>query len=327
MKNKISLKQFALSVLFAAAALVMTDIPALAQVKVVTSVPDFAAIAKEIGGDRVEVTSLAKGYQDPHFVDAKPIFITRLNQADMLIYNGLDLEVGWLPILITGARNSNISSPHEIGHYNASVSIKEFLEVPTIPVDRSMGDVHPGGNPHYMLDPRSGIPVARSIAARLIQIDTENASYYEENFNNFVSTLRLKISEWEDELEPFKGTQVVTYHKLWSYFLNWAGFKNAGTIEPKPGIPPSPSHTAEIINTMERKNVGLIIAANYYPEKTASIIAQKTGVIFLSLPAMVEGRDGIESYIELFDALVGEITSALQNRTGSTEIRAGFNDG
>jgi len=293
---------------------------ALANVTIVTSIPDYASIAKEIGGDRVEVLSLARGYQDPHFVDAKPIFITRLNQADMLIYNGLDLEIGWLPILITGSRNSKIVSPHEIGHYNASVSIQDFLEVPTVPVDRSMGDVHPGGNPHFMLDPRNGIPVARSIAARLIRIDPENKAYYEENFNNFVRALRLKISEWETELEPFKGTRVVTYHRLWSYFLNWAGFKSEGMIEPKPGIPPSPSHTAEIIRTMERENVRLIIAANYYPQKTASIIAQKTGATFLSLPAMVEGRDGINTYIELFDTLVEEITSALKHTTGSNEF-------
>ena len=313
--------------MFAAVLLIAAVIPSLAQVNIVTSVPDYAAIAKEIGGDRVEVTSLAKGYQNPHFVDAKPIFITRLNQADMVIYNGLDLEIGWLPILITGARNSKISSPHETGHYNASVSIRDFLEVPTIPVDRSMGDVHPGGNPHFMLDPRNGIPVARSIAARLIQIDPDNAPYYEENFMNFVSALKLKISEWETELRPFAGTEVVSYHKLWSYFLNWADFKLAGTIEPKPGIPPSPSHTAEIISTMERKDVRLVIAANYYPAKTASIIAQKAGATFISLPAMVEGRDGINTYIELFDALVGEITSTLKSTTGSSEVRAEFKDG
>lgn len=312
--------------ILALVSIVLTGQTVLAKVNIVTSVPDYAAIAKEIGGDRVEVISLAKGYQDPHFVDAKPVFITRLNKADMLIYNGLDLEIGWLPILITGARNSDIASPSAIGHYNASVSIKDFLDVHTTPVDRSMGDIHPGGNPHFMLDPRNGIPVARGIAARLIRIDPENAAFYEDNFNSFVNALRLKISEWETELEPFKGTRVVTYHKLWTYFLDWSGFENAGTIEPKPGIPPSPSHTAELIRTIERENVKLIIAANYYPTKTASIIARKTGADFLSLPAMVEGKDGIETYIELFDALVGEITSALNKTTGSIEITRGFND-
>jgi ABC-type Zn uptake system ZnuABC Zn-binding protein ZnuA len=302
---------------FAFIVIFLADQDALAQVKIVTSVPDFAAIARDIGGDKVEVVSLAKGYQNPHFVDAKPIFVTKFNQADLLVYNGLELEIGWLPILITGARNSDILAGNSIGHYNASTSIKEKLEVPAGPVDRSMGDIHPGGNPHYMLDPRNGIPVARGIAARLIQIDSENAAYYEENFNNFMSTLKLKISEWNAQLAPFKGTEVVTYHKLWAYFLNWADFQEIGTVETKPGIPPTPSHIASIIKTIEQEDVKLILAANYYPQKTPTIIAQQTGATFLALPAMVEGRDGINTYIELFDALVGEITSTLNNTTNS----------
>lgn len=288
-----------------------------AQVQIVTSVPDYAAIAQEIGGDKVEVVSLAKGYQDPHFVDAKPIFITRLNQADLLVYNGLEMEIGWLPILITGARNSDILVGNSKGHYNASSSIKERLEVHSGPVDRSMGDIHPGGNPHFMLDPNNGIPVARGIAARLIQIDPENAKYYEDNFNDFINTLKLKISEWNTELAPYVGTEVVTYHKLWSYFLDWAGLKLAGTIEPKPGIPPSPSHVADLIKRMEALDVKLVIAANYYPQKTPQIIAQKTGATFVALPAMVGGREGINTYFDFIDALVGEITSALKNQTGS----------
>ncbi len=317
MKHQLSLKNFTLCVAFTLISTILTGQSALAQVSIVTSVPDYAAIAKTIGRDKVDVISLTKGYQDPHFVDAKPIFITRLNKADMLIYNGLDLEIGWLPILITGARNSDIASPSAIGHYNASASIKDFLDVHAAPIDRSMGDVHPGGNPHFMLDPRNGIPVARGIAARLIRMDPENAALYEENFKNFVSALRLKISEWETELVPFKGIEVVTYHKLWTYFLDWAGLKHAGTIEPKPGISPTPSHTAELIKNMERDNIRLIIAANYYPGKTASIIAQKAGATFIPLPTMVEGRDGIDTYIELFDAIVGEITSALNNTRDS----------
>lgn len=320
MKNYRSLRSLAVWVTFTITVMVISGQSVLAKVNIVTSAADYAAIAKEIGGDQVEVVSLAKGYQDPHFVDAKPIFISKLNKADLLIYNGLDLEIGWLPVLIIGARNSDIVSPDEIGHYNASVSIKNFLEVPTGTIDRSMGDVHPGGNPHFMLDPRNGVPVARSIAARLIRIDPENASLYERNFKNFVSTLKLKISDWETELAPFKGAKLVTFHQLWAYFIDWAGFEHAGTIEPKPGIPPTPSHTAAIIKTMERDNVKLIIAANYYPQKTASVIAQKTGAKFLSLPVSVEGRDGINTYIELFDTLVEEITSALKHTTGSNEF-------
>jgi len=316
MKKLISIKQFTITITFAFIAIFLTDQDALAQVKIVTSVPDFAAIARDIGGDKVEVISLAKGYQNPHFVNTKPIFITKLNQADLLVYNGLELEIGWLPILITGARNSDILAGNSIGHYNASASIKNKREIHTGPIDRSMGDIHPGGNPHYMLDPRNGIPVARGIAARLIQIDSENTAYYKENFKNFVSALKLKISEWDTQLAPFKGTNVVTYHKLWAYFLNWADFKEIGTVETKPGIPPTPSHVANLIRIIQRQNIKLIIAANYYPQKTPTIIAQQTGATFLLLPAMVEGRDGINTYIELFDTIVGEITSTLINKKG-----------
>lgn len=327
MKQFLSLKNFAVCVTLALATIFLTGPFALAKVSIVTSVPDFAAIAKDIGGDKVDVVSLAKGYQNPHFVDAKPIFITRLNKADLLIYNGLELEIGWLPILITGARNSDIAAPSTLGHYNASVSIENLLDVPAAPIDRSMGDTHPGGNPHFMLDPRNGIPVARGIAARLIRIDPENAPLYEENFNNFVSALKLRIGEWEAELAPFKGTEVVTYHKLWIYFTNWAGIREVGTIEPKPGIPPTPSHTAKLIKKMEREDIKLILAANYYPGKTASIIARKTGATFLSLPASVEGRGGINTYFELFDTIVGEITSALKNTRDSKGITESFKDG
>jgi ABC-type Zn uptake system ZnuABC Zn-binding protein ZnuA len=317
MKKLKSIKLLTTIFLFTFFSILLFSQMALAQVKIVTSTPDFASIAKDIGGDKVEVVSLSKGYQDPHFVDAKPIFISRLNQAELLIYNGLDLEIGWLPILITGARNSDILAGNSMGNYNASTSIKDKLDIHTGPVDRSMGDIHPGGNPHYMLDPSNGIPVARGIAARLIKIDPENASYYEENFKNFTSELKLKITGWKTELEPFQDTKIVTYHKLWVYFTKWAGLTETGTIEPKPGIPPTPSHVADLIKRIQAQDVKLVISANYYPQKTPSIIAEKVGIPFLSLPVMVEGQEGINNYIELFDALVGEITSALKNKEGN----------
>ncbi len=290
-----------------------------AKVNIVTSVPDFAAIAREIGGDKVDVISLAKGYQDPHFVDAKPIYITKLNRADLLIYNGLDLELGWLPLLVTGARNSNISTLDSPGNLDASTFVPNILEIPTGPIDRSMGDVHPRGNPHYMLDPRNGIVVAKGIAAKLSEIDPENASYYQENYKNFASLLNLKIKEWDEELAPYKGTEVVSYHKNLEYLSDWAGFKEIGFIEPKPGIPPTPSHVAELIKKMKSMDVKLVIASNYYPQKTPSIIAEQTGAAFLSIPTQVEGQDGIDTYFDLFDAIVGEITGALKDKTGEGE--------
>lgn len=314
MKKIKSIKLFTMKITVLFITIILFAQNAFAQVQIVTSVTDFAAIARDIGGDKVEVVSLAKGYQDPHFVDAKPAFVTKLNQADLVVYNGLELEAGWLPLLITGARNSDILAGNAVGHFDVSLSIKNKLDIHTGPIDRSMGDIHPGGNPHFMLDPRNGIPVARGIAARLIQIDPDNAKFYEENFENFISTLKLKISEWEAELAPFEGTEVVTYHKLWIYFTTWAGFKEVGTIEPKPGIPPTPSHIADLIRRMQSQDVKLIFSANYYPRKTPAIIAQKTSATSLVLPTMVNGQEGINTYIELFDALVGEITSALKNK-------------
>lgn len=285
---------------------------ALAKVKIVTSLPDFEAIAKEIGGDKVEVKNIARGYQNPHFVDAKPIFIRDLNRADLLIYQGLDLELGWLPILITGSRNSQITSLSSPGRLDASTLISNILEVPRTKVDRSMGDIHPFGNPHYMLDPRNGILVARGIAERLGQIDPENASFYQDNFKQFADRLTKKIGVWETELAPFKGTKIVAYHKSWDYFANWAGFEEVGWIEPKPGIPPSPSHVANLIKNMEHRDVKLVIAESYYPQKTARIIAEKTGSDFLVLPSMVGATKGIDTYTKLFDTIVDELTAALR---------------
>ena len=312
-------KSFPVLALFIAAAVVMllAGGSAEAKVRVVTSTPDFAAIAKEIGGDKVDVESLAKGYQDPHFVDAKPIHITKLNRADILVYNGLDLEIGWLPILVTGARNSNIATLNSPGNVDASRFLTTVLDLPTGPVDRSMGDVHPRGNPHYMLDPRNGLLVAKGITEKLSEIDPDNTGYYEENYRNFEKLLELKITEWAKELAPYKGTKVVSYHKNLNYFTRWAGFEDAGYIEPKPGIPPTPSHVAALIKKMEAEDVKLVLASNYYPQKTPRIISEKTGAAFLSLPTSVGGEDGINTYFDLFDAIVGQINSALESRSGA----------
>lgn len=322
-------KSFPGLALFIAAAMVMllAGGSAEAKVRVVTSTPDFAAIAKEIGGDRVDVESLAKGYQDPHFVDAKPIYITKLNRADILVYNGLDLEIGWLPILVTGARNSSIATLNSPGNVDASRFLTTVLDLPTGPVDRSMGDVHPRGNPHYMLDPRNGILVAKGITGKLSEVDPENAEYYEENYRNFEKRLELKIAAWTKELAPYKGTKVVSYHKNLNYFTRWAGFEDAGYIEPKPGIPPTPSHVAALIKKMEAEDVKLVLASNYYPQKTPRIISEKTGAVFLSLPTSVGGEDGIDTYFDLFDAIVGQITSALQGKSGAVENGSSMHNG
>ena len=285
---------------------------AFAQINIVTSVPDLAAIAKEVGGDNVNVKSLGKGYQNPHYVDAKPSYIVDLNKADMLIYVGLDLEIGWLPILITGARNSKINSPNFDGNLDTSTLVP-LMDVYQTKVDRSQGDIHPGGNPHFLLDPRRAIIVANGIAERLSELDPENALSYETNLAGFASRLETKIIEWDKSLAPYRGTEIFTYHKLWTYFIDWADFVEKGTIEPKPGIPPSPKHVAELIKIAENSDVKLVLSANFYPKKTGEQIAKTAGIPFLSLPAQVGGEKGIDSYTELIGNIVNSITSILDN--------------
>ena len=283
-----------------------------AEINIVTTVPDLAAIAKEIGGDNVNVKSLGKGYQNPHYVDAKPSYIVDLNKADMLIYVGLDLEIGWLPILVTGARNSKINSPNFDGSLDTSTLVP-LLDVYQTKVDRSQGDIHPGGNPHFLLDPRRALIVANGIAARLAEIDPDNSLSYETNLAGFTGRLETKIIEWDNSLAPYKGTKIFTYHKLWTYFIDWADFVEEGTIEPKPGIPPSPRHVADLIKIAENTDVKLVLSANYYPSKTGEQIASTAGIPFLSLPVQVGGAKGIDSYTALIDNIVSSITSTLDN--------------
>lgn len=284
----------------------------LAEVNVVTSIPDLAAITREIGKDKVEVESLARGYQDPHFVDAKPSYVLKLNRADLLIYNGLNLETGWLPALITGSRNSKITSPNADGNLDASTLITNVLEVPDVPVDRSMGDVHPGGNPHYLLDPRNGIAVAKGIAERLGEIDPENNSFYESNYEEFKNKMADKIALWDKKLSSLESADIITYHKLWAYFTEWAGFSVRGTIEPKPGIPPSPSYIAELVKNSGSQDIKYVLAANYYPEKTAKEVAAKIGVPFVRVPIMVGGTEEVKTYSALFDVIVERIMESVK---------------
>lgn len=308
-KININIKTIIISLILSVSVFASTS---FARINIVTSVPDLAAIAKEIGGDNVKVKSLSKGYQNPHYVDAKPSYIVNLNKADLLIYVGLDLEVGWLPILITGARNSKINTPNSGGNLNTSTLVP-LLDIAQTNFDRSLGDIHPGGNPHFLLDPRRAIIVAGGIANRLTELDPENSSSYESNLADFISKLELKIIEWDGMLEPYRGTKLFTYHKLWTYFNNWAGFDEVGTIEPKPGIPPSPKHVAELIKIVESSDVKLVLSANYYPKKTGEQIAKSTNINFLSLPVQVGGEGDVKTYSELIDYIVKKITRALRN--------------
>jgi len=292
-----------LSLFFAALA-------AQAKLNVAATLPDFGSIAEAIGGDKITVTSIARGTEDAHFVDARPSFIRVLNKADVLIEGGAELEIGWLPPLVNSARNGKILADAP-GHVVLSRGM-QLLDVPAGAVDRSMGDVHPGGNPHYWLDPANAKPMAARLAEVFSQLDAANASSYAENLKKFNATLDEKLAGWTKQLEPFKGTKVVTYHKSFDYLLKRFGLELAGTIEPKPGIEPSPTHINALVPRMNSEGVKLILIEGFRPRRTPERVAKETGAKLLILPASVGGTPQAKDYFSLLDYDVSQIVGALK---------------
>jgi zinc/manganese transport system substrate-binding protein len=283
-----------------AAALCVGAVPlTAAPLYVITTTEDLASIAREVAGDRARVESLSRGYQDPHFVEAKPSFVLKLNKADLLIAVGRELEIGWLPPLVTQARNPKIQ-PGSNGYLDASQTAR-ILEIPTGQITRAMGDVHPSGNPHYWLDPRNGARIAKAISDKLTALDPPNAAYYAQRYEDFAKRLTAAESRWTATMAPFKGTKVVTYHRSWPNFVDRFGLDVIGYVEPKPGIPPSPSHTIDLMRAMKRQNVKLILVEPYFDLKTPNSIARETGARVVVLPPSVGGEKEITDYIALFD--------------------------
>ena len=283
-----------------------------AKLNIVASTPDVGSIAKEIGKDKIEVMSIAKPTEDPHFVDAKPSFIVKLNKADMLIDGGLHLEIGWLPNLVVGARNKKILAG-ENGYLVASVGVP-IIEVPTT-ADRAMGDVHPMGNPHFMIDPLNGKIVAIHICERLCQIDAANCAYYKDNLKDFTKRLDQKFSEWQKTLEPFRGTKIVTYHKTFPYFAKRFNLNVIGTLEPKPGIPPSPTHINNLIPTMKNEGVKLILIEQFRERKVAEFVAAQTEAKVVIVPIMVGGLKETDDFLTLFDYIINQIVTTLKAKS------------
>lgn len=286
-----------------AVALLSTSPAAASGLMVMSTIPDFGAIAAEVGGPHVHVESLVKPTQDPHFVDAKPSLMVALNQADLLLATGMELEAGWLPPLLVGARNSKIQRGSE-GYLDCSTLITP-LDVRT--PDRAMGDIHPGGNPHYWTDPRNGIRIAEGIAKRLAELDPDHAADIRTRLRLFTSRLEDHMTIWEKHLAKHRGTKVVVYHESWIYFLDWSGYEEIGALEPKPGIPPNPSHVAQLIKKVRGSGVKYVIQESFYPTQLSEIFAQKSGAELKVLPTMV-GAGGTHSYFEVIDKLVNELT-------------------
>jgi zinc/manganese transport system substrate-binding protein len=296
----------------AAAALLIHGALAHAQGKlnVMTTTEDLASIAREVGGDRIVVESIARGYQDPHFVEAKPSFILKLQRADMLVVVGRELEVGWLPPLIQQSRNSKIQ-PGADGYVDASSSAR-ILDIPTGQITRAMGDVHPLGNPHYWLDPENGKAIAREIAAKLSRSRPNDKAYFEQRLADFTRRLDEAEKRWLAAMAPYKGTKVVTYHRSYSNFADRFNLDVIGYVEPRPGIPPSPQHTLNLVNEMKRQNVKIVLVEPYFDLKTPTAIGRQTGAQVLVLPPSVGGEKEVPDYFKLFDYAINLLVNAIK---------------
>jgi zinc/manganese transport system substrate-binding protein len=281
---------------------------ARAELSVVTTTPDLAAIAAAVGGPRVRVKALALPTQDPHWVDARPNLALDLSRADLLIAIGAELEVGWLPTLQVGSRNGKIQVGAK-GYLDCS-ELVSLLERPAAKVERSMGDIHPGGNPHYLLDPRSAERVAVGIGKRLAELDPEGKATYLDLSKRFVASLREARARWEAKLLPVRGREVIAFHRSLVYLADWLGLSVVDHVEPKPGIPPNPGHVAELIERAKQRQIRAILQESWYPTGTSELIAKKIGAKLVRLPGGTNFQAG-QSYIAFMDRIVAALAGAL----------------
>jgi zinc/manganese transport system substrate-binding protein len=284
------------------------------KLNIVTTTEDLGSLAREVGGDKVSVTALAKGYQDPHFVDPKPSFILAVSRADVLIVVGRELEIGWLPPLLTSSRNGKIQQGSN-GYLDASSNVK-ILEIPTGQITRAMGDVHPLGNPHYWLEPGNGRRIAQAIRDKFSQLSPGNASYFAQRYADFDTRLAEGEKRWDATLAPYKGSKLVTFHRSWPNFMERWGLDVMGYVEPKPGIPPTPQHTLEVIDEMKRQGAKLIVVEPYFDLKTPQSIASQVGGKVLVLAPSVGGTKEATDYIQLFEYDVNQLAAALKQISG-----------
>jgi zinc/manganese transport system substrate-binding protein len=293
-----------------AAIAVLVASPAFAEVKVVTTTAGLAALAREVAGDRARVESLSRGIQDPHFVDANPILAVKLRNADLLVDIGADLEIGWLPPLVTQSRNGRIQpgGPRRL----TAASVVALADLPTGPVDRSMGDLHPAGNPHFLTDPGRALQVASAIAERLAAIDPASAPVYRERLADLERRLGAAAVRWKQALAPVRGKKILSRHRTLTYFLEWTGLQTAGELEPRPGVPPSPAHLANMVGVAQREGVKAISVENYYDTKSAEVVARHAGAKIVQIPGDVGGEPGLDTYEKYMDAIVKRLAGAVR---------------
>jgi len=278
-------------------------------IKIVTTTTDMKSIAEFIGGNKVSVSSIATGYQNPHFVDPKPSYIINLSKADLYVTVGLDLETGWSPQLLSSSRNTKIQKG-SAGYVDASEGVT-LLQVPNA-ANRAEGDIHIFGNPHYWLDPVNGKTIARNIANGLERVDPANKSFYEANLQLFNTRIDTKLKEWQIKMAPFKGSKIIAYHNEWVYFETRFGLQIVDFMEPKPGIPPTPSQLVKVIKEVKANNIKVIISSPYFTTTSSDVVSKQTGVKELTMATSVGAFDSIKDYFSLFDYNIDEITKALR---------------
>lgn len=313
--------------------------------RVVTTTTDLAAIARAVGGDRVDVAAIATGREDPHFISAKPSYMMAARRADLWIRVGLELEIGYEELILDGSRNPRIriGTP---GHLDASEGVLR-REVPTQRIDRSMGDIHPQGNPHYWLDPLNGRIVARSIGERLAKLAPEHADYFQERTRAFQQELDERMfgpdlvrefggsklwalllkgrfddvlrgrsdgepGGWLASMRPHAGARIITYHRSWSYFARRFGLIVAAELEPKPGIPPSPKHVAEVIKRAQAEDVKVLLMEPFYERKAPDLVASQTGLKVIVCANSVGGQPGTVDYLSMLDNVVSRVSTAFR---------------
>src|SRR5947207_5215292 len=303
-----SFYKFLFIILCAASSLPSSAAPK--KLRVVTTLTDLASLTQEVGGDRIDVEALAKGYQDPHFVEPKPSLMLKLRNADLLISVGLDLEIGWLPPLITPSGNGRIQ-PGAPGYLDAS-QFAEILEIPQGKVDRSVGDVHPLCNPHYWLDPDNGRRIAKGIATKLAEMDPGDTAYFQQRDQDFEKRLAEAEKKWGVDMAPYRGRKIVTYHRSWPNFAKHFGLDVVGYIEPRPGIPPTPSHTIELVNLMKRETIKIELIEPYFDVKTPDSIASMTGGKVVVMMPSVGGKTEIPDDFKQLDYEIEILTQAFQ---------------
>ena len=278
--------------------------------KVVTTIETLADLARRVGGEKVSVESLSHGYQDPHYVEAKPSLVIALNRADLLVRVGLDLEIGWLPILVTESRNDRIQLGQP-GDLDASTLV-EVLDIPTTQVTRAMGDIHPKGNPHFWIPPVNGVRIARGIAERLKQLRPADRDYFQAQFEKFLSEIKGKAPQWETKAKPLAGMKIVTYHKSWTYVSKWLKLDERGYVEIKPGIPPSPDHLLRLVALMKSEKVSALLMEDYYNKGIAQEVASQTGAKLIPMPSDVGARPEIKTYFDLVDAVLRNLDGVIR---------------